>query len=71
MSYALDAGRNSHGLDALAETWLGHANMTHGELTGSGKAKLGFDQVEIDKATAYSAEDADVILGSGACSNPA
>jgi DNA polymerase-1 len=62
MSYALDAGRNSHGLDALAETWLGHANMTHGELTGSGKAKLSFDQVEIDKATAYSAEDADVIL---------
>ena len=62
MSYALDAGRNSHGLDALAETWLGHANLTHGELTGSGKAKLSFDQVEIDKATAYSAEDADVIL---------
>ena len=62
MSYALDAGRNSHGLDALAETWLGHANMTHGELTGSGKAKLSFDQVAIDKATAYSAEDADVIL---------
>jgi DNA polymerase I len=62
MSYALDAGRNAHGLDALAETWLGHANMTHGELTGSGKAKLGFDQVAIDRATAYSAEDADVIL---------
>jgi DNA polymerase I len=62
MSYALDAGRNAHGLDALAETWLGHATMTHGELTGSGKAKLSFDQVAIDKATAYSAEDADVIL---------
>jgi DNA polymerase I len=62
MSYALDAGRNSHGLDALAETWLGHANMTHGELTGSGKGKLGFDQVAIDKATVFSAEDADVIL---------
>ncbi len=62
MSYALDAGRNAHGLDALAETWLGHANMTHGEITGSGKAKLSFDQVAIDKATAYSAEDADVIL---------
>ncbi|THD46886.1 MAG: DNA polymerase I [Bradyrhizobium sp.] len=62
MSYALDAGRNAHGLDALAETWLGHGNMTHGELTGSGKGKLSFDQVEIDKATAYSAEDADVIL---------
>ena len=62
MSYALDAGRNAHGLDALAESWLGHANMTHGELIGSGKNKLTFDQVAIDKATAYSAEDADVIL---------
>jgi DNA polymerase-1 len=62
MSYALDAGRNAHGLDALAERWLGHATMTHGELTGSGKAKLSFDQVAIDRATAYSAEDADVIL---------
>jgi DNA polymerase-1 len=62
MSYALDAGRNSHGLDALAESWLGHAIISHGELTGSGKAKLRFDQVAIDKATADSAEDADVIL---------
>jgi DNA polymerase I len=62
MSYALDAGRNAHGLDALAETWLGHATMSYGELTGSGKGKLTFDQVTIDKATAYSAEDADVML---------
>ncbi|HWN79648.1 MAG TPA: DNA polymerase, partial [Bradyrhizobium sp.] len=61
MSYALDAGRNAHGLDALAERWLGHANLSFGELTGSGKAKLTFDQVAIDRATAYSAEDADVI----------
>jgi DNA polymerase I len=62
MSYALDAGRNAHGLDALAETWLGHAMISHGEVTGSGKGKLSFDQVAIDRATAYSAEDADVIL---------
>jgi DNA polymerase-1 len=62
LSYALDAGRNSHALDALAESWLGHAVISHGELTGSGKAKLTFDQVAIDRATAYSAEDADVIL---------
>src|SRR6202022_4459619 len=62
LSYALDPGRNAHGLDALAETWLGHAMLTHGELTGSGKGKLSFDQVAIDRATAYSAEDADVIL---------
>jgi DNA polymerase-1 len=62
MSYALDAGRNAHGLDSLAERWLGHATLTHGELTGSGKNKLTFDQVAIDRATAFSAEDADVIL---------
>jgi DNA polymerase-1 len=62
MSYALDAGRNGHGLDTLSDLWLGHATVTHGELTGSGKAKLTFDQVAIDRATAYSAEDADVIL---------
>jgi len=62
MSYALDAGRGSHGLDALAERWLGHATLTFGELTGSGKNKLSYDQVAIDKATAYAAEDADVIL---------
>jgi DNA polymerase-1 len=60
MSYALDAGRNAHGLDSLAERWLGHATLTHGELTGSGKNKLTFDEVAIDRATAYSAEDADV-----------
>src|SRR5467141_2902611 len=51
MSYALDAGRNAHGLDALAERWLGHATMSYGELTGSGKGKLTFDQVAIDRAT--------------------
>ena len=62
MSYVLDAGRNAHALDALAERWLGHAVISHGELIGSGKNKLTFDQVAIDKATAYSAEDADVIL---------
>ncbi|MEA2836935.1 MAG: polymerase [Bradyrhizobium sp.] len=62
MSYALDAGRNSHGLDALSESRLGHAVLSHGEVTGSGKNKLSFDQVAIDRATAYSAEDADVIL---------
>jgi DNA polymerase-1 len=62
MSYALDAGRNAHGLDALAESRLGHATLSYGEITGSGKNKLAFDQVAIDRATAYSAEDADVIL---------
>jgi DNA polymerase I len=62
MSYALDAGRNAHGLEALAERWLGHAVVNYGGLTGSGKNRLSFDQVAIDKAAEYSAESADVIL---------
>ncbi|SIO16384.1 DNA polymerase I [Bradyrhizobium erythrophlei] len=62
MSYALDAGRNAHGLEALAERWLGHAVVNYGDLTGSGKNKLSFDQVAIDRAGEYSAESADVIL---------
>lgn len=70
MSYALDAGRNSHGLGSLAESWLGHAVIAYGDLTGSGKNKLGFDQVPIDKATEYLAEIADVILRLGRLLKP-
>ncbi|WP_407156853.1 DNA polymerase I [Bradyrhizobium sp. STM 3557] len=62
MSYALDAGRGSQKLESLSEHVLGHAIISHGEVIGSGKNKLTFDQVAIDRATAYSAEDADVAL---------
>ncbi|RJF67386.1 DNA polymerase I [Rhodopseudomonas palustris] len=62
MSYALDAGRGSHALDALSESNLGHTLHTLSELTGTGKNKIGFDQVPIDRATAYAAERADVAL---------
>ena len=61
MSYALDAGRNSHALDALAARWFDHAVVDYGALVGSGKGKLTFDQVAIDRATEYSAEYADMI----------
>ena len=62
MSYALDAGRNSHALESLADRWFGHVVIGESELIGSGKNKLTFDQVAIDKATAHAAESADVIL---------
>ncbi|WP_316163419.1 DNA polymerase I [Bradyrhizobium sp. SZCCHNRI20481] len=61
MSYALDAGRGSHKLESLAEHVLGHAVLGESELIGSGKNKLTFEQVAIDRATAHSAEAADVI----------
>ncbi len=62
ISYALDAGRGSHDLASLAKRWLGHATLSHGELTGSGRNRLAFDQVAIDRATAYATEYADMIL---------
>jgi DNA polymerase-1 len=62
MSYALDAGRGSHAQASLAERWFGHAMLAENEFLGSGKNKLTFDQVAIDRATALSAESADMIL---------
>jgi DNA polymerase I len=62
MSYALDAGRNNHGMDELSQKHLGHTPISYKELTGSGKNKLTFDQVDIEVATRYAAEDADVTL---------
>jgi DNA polymerase-1 len=62
MSYVLDAGRGSHGMDALAEKWLGHNTIHFEHVAGSGKNQITFDCVSIDKATQYAAEDADVTL---------
>jgi DNA polymerase I len=62
MSYVLDAGRRAHGMDAMAEDWLGHRTIRFGEVAGTGKAKQRFENVTIDKATEYAAEDADVTL---------
>ncbi len=62
LSYVLDAGRNSHGMDELARQWLGHECLSYKDVTGTGRSKISFDQVALDKATAYAAEDADVTL---------
>lgn len=62
ISYVLDAGRGSHALEQLSERWFGHAMLKEGELLGSGKGKITFDQVPIDKAAPLSAEGADITL---------
>jgi DNA polymerase-1 len=63
ISYALDAGTSGgHGMDALSARWLGHKTIAFKDVAGSGKSFIGFDQVDIDKATAYAGEDADVTL---------
>ena len=61
-SYALDAGLNGHGMDELSEKNLGHTPIAFAEVAGQGKSFIGFARVALDKATEYSAEDADVTL---------
>ncbi|MDB5601532.1 MAG: polymerase [Xanthobacteraceae bacterium] len=62
ISYVLDAGRGGQGIETLADKWLGRETMAYGELIGSGKAKVPFDQVAAERATEYAAELADVTL---------
>lgn len=62
ISYVLDAGNGTHGMDSLSERWLGHTPIAFKDVAGSGKGAVSFDQVDIARATAYAAEDADVTL---------
>ena len=62
ISYALEAGRHGHGMDELSVLHLGHRPISWEEVTGSGRARIPFAQVPLDRATAYAAEDADVTL---------
>ena len=62
LSYTLDAGNNRHNMDTLSELHLGHKTISYKDLVGSGKKQLNFSEVNLDRATAYAAEDADVTL---------
>lgn len=62
MSYVLDAGKGNHGMDGLSERWLNHKPIAFKDVAGSGKSGVTFDFVDIDRATTYAAEDADVTL---------
>src|SRR5690606_36864417 len=63
ISYVLDAGVDGgHGMDALCKKWLGHTAIAYKEVCGSGKNAVTFDHVDLERATCYAAEDADVTL---------
>jgi DNA polymerase-1 len=51
MSYVLDAGKNPHGLDELSRRHLGHQPIAMADLTGTGRSRIGFERVEIPRAT--------------------
>ncbi len=60
MSYVLDAGKNRHNMDTLSEIHLNHKTIAFKDLVGSGKKQINFNEVEIEKAMEYAAEDADI-----------
>ena len=62
LSYALHAGEHGQGMDELASRYLGLTLTSFDEVTGKGKNRLRFDEVEVEKAAHYAAEDADVTL---------
>jgi DNA polymerase-1 len=62
MSSCLNAGLHNHGMDTLADTYLGHSPIPIKSLLGSGKSQITFDLVPVDEAVKYAAEDADITL---------
>jgi DNA polymerase I len=62
ISYAQEAGLHGHGLDELARLHLGHSMISYDQVTGTGRNRISFAHVPIDRATAYAAEDADAAL---------
>ncbi|MDG6882670.1 DNA polymerase I [Phocoenobacter uteri] len=60
-SYTLNStGR--HNMDALADRYLGHKTISFEEIAGKGKNQLTFDKIELEQATQYAAEDADITM---------
>ncbi len=59
-SYVLDPSRRGHSLDDLAWELFNHKTITYKEVAGTGQKQIGFDEVEIERATEYAAEDSDI-----------
>jgi DNA polymerase-1 len=61
-SYVLDSTASRHDLDSLASKYLDHTNIKFAEVAGKGAKQLTFNQVALEQATPYAAEDADISL---------
>ena len=60
-SYVLESHK-SHDMDSLAERHLGRKTVKYEEVCGKGAAQIGFEQVDVERATRYAAEDAEVTM---------
>ena len=61
-SYILNSVVGKHDMDSLAARWLNHKTVTFQEIAGKGKNQLTFNQIALEQASHYAAEDADVTL---------
>lgn len=61
-SYILNSVAGKHDMDSLARRWLNHKTVTFEEIAGKGKKQLTFNQIALEQASVYAAEDADVTL---------
>jgi DNA polymerase-1 len=59
-SHLLNPGTRGHGLDRIAMNLFGHKMISYEEVTGKGKDQIGFQEVPLDLAADYAAEDADL-----------
>jgi DNA polymerase-1 len=61
-SYVLNSTATRHDMDSLAELYLNHRTIHYEDVTGKGAKQIPFQQVSIESATEYAAEDADITL---------
>ncbi|SFB58650.1 DNA polymerase I [Azotobacter beijerinckii] len=61
-SYVLDSTATRHDMDSLALKYLGHSTIHFEDIAGKGAKQLTFDQIALEQAGPYAAEDADVTL---------
>ncbi len=61
-SYVLDSTATRHDMDSLALKYLGHSTTSFQDIAGKGVKQLTFDQISLEQAGPYAAEDADVTL---------
>ena len=61
-AHLIDASRLSYSLDELAKYYLEHKTITYKDVTGVGRDKINFEEVELERAKVYACEDADVAM---------
>jgi len=61
-AYLIDPNKRRYGMDALAQEYLNIQTISYADVTGTGKTQRRFDEVSVEEATPYAAEDADVTL---------